>query len=170
MSNPEVRMESPANVPATTPPALHGEQFQANAAEMRDMRSLQKMPEQMPADNQLLAQLGMVCSTRTPAVMADVERSTAEANKIFPGKDQASQDLGDAVYRYIMNAEKVDDYSMGSAADIARLNQDNPKTIDTLNAYVRDQFAQGLVPANDLSQVEAKYPAQPWTGKIVLPQ
>ncbi len=169
MSNLETHMDSPVSA-AARPSALKGEHFQASASDMRNMQSPPDMPANMPADNQLLAQLGMVCSTRTPAVMDDVDRSTAEAKKLFPGKDQASQDLGNAAYRYIMNAEKVDDYSMGMAADVARLNQDNPQTIATLNSYVHDQFAKGLVPANDLSQVEEKYPAQPWTGKIVFPK
>jgi hypothetical protein len=168
MTNPENQLESPSAVKAPAS-GLQSAHFQASGAEMKKISSSDHtMPVVMPSHDHLLAQLGMACSTRTPAVMADVDRSTAEATKLFPGKDPATQDLRNSAYRYIMNAEKVDDYSMGAAADIARLMLNNPDTINTLNSYVRDQFAQGLVPANDLSQVEAKYPPQPWTGKIVF--
>jgi hypothetical protein len=101
---------------------------------------------------------------RTPAVMAAVTAATAESERLFPqtsadhpvmtwrgaapdwNDDDNFGSVGNAAYRYIMNKEGLDDYSATSSSDIATINQWNPGAIKTMDAFVADQEAQGLVP------------------------
>jgi hypothetical protein len=71
MSNPETRLEAPERTAAVCEnPSSQSGHFQASGAEMRHMQPSQSMPQEMAADNELLAQMGMAASTRTPEVMA----------------------------------------------------------------------------------------------------
>ena len=95
--------------------------------------------------------------------MNAVDAASAEANMLFPkpadtitskssGSDLMNQfttdfaSINSAAYRYIMNAEGLDDYSALHSADVQNLNAANPKAIPILEAFVASQKSQGLVP------------------------
>lgn len=117
-----------------------------------------------PADCVFANSLGIgATAERTPAVMNAVDEASAEANKLFPKpadtitsksseSDMINQFTSDftstnsAAYRYIMNAEGLDDYSALHSADVQKLNAANPKVIPILDAFVAHQKSQGLVP------------------------